>query len=112
VKKQNEFSYKEDDEGHKFEGMNVQGGEDDFDEDEFKWDENDDDFDDDAAYEDYTGSMSTSSSFGGSSGGNNQISRKNFAFGPATDKIKDPCIVMMVAEKPSIALSITEALCG
>ena len=26
--------------------------------------------------------------------------------------MKSPCTVMMVAEKPSIALSITEALCG
>lgn len=32
--------------------------------------------------------------------------------GPQTDHIKSPCTVMMVAEKPSIALSITEALCG
>jgi DNA topoisomerase-3 len=31
--------------------------------------------------------------------------------GPQKD-IKSPCVVMMVAEKPSIALSITEALCG
>ena len=32
--------------------------------------------------------------------------------GPQTDHVKSPCTVMMVAEKPSIALSITEALCG
>jgi len=32
--------------------------------------------------------------------------------GPTTENIKSPCTVMMVAEKPSIALSITEALCG
>ena len=32
--------------------------------------------------------------------------------GPSTENVKSPCTVMMVAEKPSIALSITEALCG
>ena len=32
--------------------------------------------------------------------------------GPSTEHVKSPCTVMMVAEKPSIALSITEALCG
>jgi DNA topoisomerase-3 len=32
--------------------------------------------------------------------------------GPVSESIKSPCTVMMVAEKPSIALSITEALCG
>ena len=32
--------------------------------------------------------------------------------GPSTDHVKSPCTVMMIAEKPSIALSITEALCG
>lgn len=34
----------------------------------------------------------------------------NYAKGPRTEAVKSPCTVMMVAEKPSIALSITEAL--
>jgi hypothetical protein len=32
--------------------------------------------------------------------------------GPQTESIKSNCSVMMVAEKPSIAESITTALCG
>jgi len=36
----------------------------------------------------------------------------NYANGPRTDAIKKNPIVLMVAEKPSIALSITEALSG
>ena len=32
--------------------------------------------------------------------------------GQQSEHIKSPCTVMMVAEKPSIAQSITEALCG
>ena len=32
--------------------------------------------------------------------------------GPMTERIGSPANVMMVAEKPSIALSITEALAG
>ena len=43
---------------------------------------------------------------------NNQISKKSCAFGPKTESISNPCNVVMVAEKPSIALSITEALSG
>ena len=42
--------------------------------------------------------------------GGNQISQANYAGGPKTEHIKKPCVVVMVAEKPSIALSITEAL--
>jgi len=34
----------------------------------------------------------------------------NYAWGPKTESVGNPCIVMMVAEKPSIALSISEAL--
>lgn len=59
-------------------------------------------------------STNSSSSYhsGGGIGGNNQISRKNYCQGPQTERVGSPCSVMMVAEKPSIALSITEALCG
>ena len=42
--------------------------------------------------------------------GNNQISKLNYAMGPRTEQVKKQAIVVMVAEKPSIALSITEAL--
>jgi hypothetical protein len=34
----------------------------------------------------------------------------NYAKGPRTEHVNSPCVVMMVAEKPSIALSISEAL--
>ena len=40
----------------------------------------------------------------------NEISNKNYQFGPRTEHTNNPCTVLMVAEKPSIALSITEAL--
>jgi len=43
---------------------------------------------------------------------NNQISSLSYAAGPRIEHVKKPCIVVMVAEKPSIALSITEALSG
>lgn len=43
---------------------------------------------------------------------NNQISTLNYAAGPRSEYVKKPCIVIMVAEKPSIALSITQALSG
>jgi len=42
--------------------------------------------------------------------GNNQISKLNYAMGPRTEQVKKNPIVVMVAEKPSIALSITQAL--
>ena len=42
----------------------------------------------------------------------NQISQKNYAMGFKTESIKSPCIVVMVAEKPSIAQSICKALSG
>lgn len=45
-------------------------------------------------------------------GNNNQISKKNYAQGPKTEAVSSPCVVVMVAEKPSIALSITQALAG
>ena len=99
-------------------------GVDDFGEDEFKWD--DKDFEEDepdfltnettsfsGASEGHgTKSTASTSTVSGGPGGNNQVSRKYYCMGPNTDNIKSPCTVMMVAEKPSIALSITEALCG
>jgi hypothetical protein len=39
-----------------------------------------------------------------------KISSRNYAQGPKTEHVKSPCNVIMVAEKPSIALSITQAL--
>ena len=42
----------------------------------------------------------------------NQISKKHYAMGIKTESVKSPCNVVMVAEKPSIALSITQALSG
>ena len=33
----------------------------------------------------------------------NQISSKNYAMGPKTEAVKNPCNVVMIAEKPSIA---------
>ena len=42
--------------------------------------------------------------------GNNQISKISYAMGPKTESVRKNPIVVMVAEKPSIALSITEAL--
>ena len=42
----------------------------------------------------------------------NQISKKNYAEGPRTESVKSPCNVVMIAEKPSIAQSITKALSG
>lgn len=53
-----------------------------------------------------------SSSHSSMTAANNIISRKNYAMGQMTESIKSPCTVMMVAEKPSIAESITKALCG
>ena len=41
---------------------------------------------------------------------NNQISKKNCQFGPKTENVPNPCNVVMIAEKPSIALSIAQAL--
>ncbi len=41
---------------------------------------------------------------------NNQISKLNYAQGPKTESIKKNPFVLMVAEKPKIAKSITEAL--
>ena len=41
---------------------------------------------------------------------NNQISKLHYARGPKTEAVKKNPLVLMVAEKPSIALSITEAL--
>ena len=84
---------------------------DDFEDDEFRWDDKEFEEDDpaDNFEEQSYGSSTASSTYGP---GNNQISRKNYAMGPQTDSVKSPCTVMMVAEKPSIALSITEALCG
>ena len=41
---------------------------------------------------------------------NNQISKLHYAKGPRTEAVKKNPLVLMVAEKPSIALSITEAL--
>jgi hypothetical protein len=40
----------------------------------------------------------------------NEISNLKYAQGLRTEQVNSPCSVMMVAEKPSIALSITEAL--
>jgi len=40
----------------------------------------------------------------------NEISNLNYAKGGYSEHVGSPCNVMMVAEKPSIALSITEAL--
>ena len=37
---------------------------------------------------------------------------KYFAMGPKTESVKNPAQVVMVAEKPSIALSIAQALSG
>jgi hypothetical protein len=34
----------------------------------------------------------------------------NYAQGRRDETVENPCVVMMVAEKPSIALSIAEAL--
>ena len=34
----------------------------------------------------------------------------NYAQGPRDESISNPCVIMMVAEKPSIALSIAEAM--
>lgn len=85
---------------------------DDFDEEEFKWDDKEEYNHDD--YGDESGQSSTREGSTSSSapGMNNQISRKHYAMGPVSEHVKSPCTVMMVAEKPSIALSITEALCG
>lgn len=33
----------------------------------------------------------------------NQISKKNYAAGSRTEAVKNPCNVVMIAEKPSIA---------
>ena len=46
------------------------------------------------------------------SGIQDQISRKYYAHGNKTENVKSPAIVVMVAEKPSIALSIATALSG
>jgi len=40
----------------------------------------------------------------------NEISNLNYAQGGRSEYVSNPCTVMMVAEKPSIALSIAEAL--
>ena len=40
----------------------------------------------------------------------NEISNLNYAHGPRTEAVGNPAVVMMVAEKPSIALSIADAL--
>lgn len=40
----------------------------------------------------------------------NEISNLNYAQGGHSEYINSPCTVMMVAEKPSIALSIAEGL--
>ncbi len=40
----------------------------------------------------------------------NELSNMKYAQGPRTEQVNSPCTVMMVAEKPSIALSISEAL--
>ncbi|CDW89802.1 dna topoisomerase 3-beta-1-like [Stylonychia lemnae] len=40
----------------------------------------------------------------------NEISNLNYAQGHRSEHVNSPCVVMMVAEKPSIALSISEAL--
>ena len=40
----------------------------------------------------------------------NEISNMNYAQGLRTEAVGNPAVVMMVAEKPSIALSIAEAL--
>lgn len=40
----------------------------------------------------------------------NQISKLTYAMGPRNEQVKKQAIVVMIAEKPSIALSITEAL--
>lgn len=40
----------------------------------------------------------------------NEISNLNYAQGGKSEYVGSPCTIMMVAEKPSIALSITEAL--
>ena len=40
----------------------------------------------------------------------NEISNLNYAQGGRSEYVGNPCTVMMVAEKPSIALSIAEAL--
>jgi hypothetical protein len=40
----------------------------------------------------------------------NEISTLNYARGTRTEQVNTPCTVMMVAEKPSIALSIAESL--
>ena len=86
---------------------------DDFDAAEFEWEAGDDDRIDGEYGEEAEGSTTDSSwsAFSGL-GGNNQVSRKNYCQGPATERIGSPATVMMVAEKPSIAQSITEALCG
>lgn len=42
----------------------------------------------------------------------NQISKYNYAQGPKSESVKSRPIVVMIAEKPSIALSIAEALSG
>lgn len=96
---------------------------DDFADDEFKWDDNDFEEDepeflaaessqDQADESGVRSSTASSSTASGAHGGNNQVSRRFYQMGPQTDQVKAPCTVMMVAEKPSIALSITEALCG
>lgn len=40
----------------------------------------------------------------------NEISNLKYAQGDRTEQVNSPCTIMMVAEKPSIALSISEAL--
>jgi hypothetical protein len=40
----------------------------------------------------------------------NEISNLKYAQGNRTEQVNSPSTIMMVAEKPSIALSITEAL--
>jgi len=76
-----------------------------FNEDEFIWDE-----ESKSDKSETFGGSSTASSVKGPQ--NNQISRRYYQMGEASEVVKNPCTVMMVAEKPSIAKSITEALCG
>jgi len=87
---------------------------DDFDDEEFKWNEEEfkDEFNEFGYAEDEAYTSASSQSSNNTFGGNNQISMKNYARGEFSEKVKSPCSVMMVAEKPSIAKSITEALCG
>lgn len=49
--------------------------------------------------------LAASSAIGGANApsNNNQISKKNCAMGPKTESVKNPCNVIMIAEKPSIA---------